>query len=109
MIDLNDVFDLDVPSALVMLPCGCVIEAGLAAEQNYFVCSWCDSAFLDAELQEWLSDDGHQSVLFLGDGPKPMIRWQKTIHEVFGEQGGLPVLQVGDDLVRVTEFEWVAN
>lgn len=109
MIDLREFFELDAPSALVRFPCGCVIETGLVAEKNHFICPWCECAFLDTDLRDWLSDDTHQSTLFLGDAPKPMIRWQKVLHEVFDEQEGLPVLRVGNDLVRVDEFEWVAN
>lgn len=109
MIDLTAPFELDKPCVLMPLPCGCVIESTLRVVAGIVICPWCEATFSAYEFGEWINSDA-PPPLCLENGPKSMIRCREGhLHEVHGEQAGLPVIQVGDVLVRLADFEWISN
>lgn len=109
MIDLAEIFELGGHSVLMPSPCGCVIESSLKVDDGIITCPWCDAMFSAVEYGEWIHS-GAAPKIFLGDGPKSMIRCPDgRLHEICGEQAGLPVARVGRALVRFSQFERIAN
>lgn len=109
MIDLTSLYRLEEPCVLMPLPCGCVIDSSIRAENGIVLCPWCGATFNSVEFGVWINN-GDLPVLFLEEGPKPMIRsTDGRLHEVCGEFDGLPIVQAGRVRMMVDNFEWVSN
>lgn len=109
MIDLTKIFDLNYVAVLLPLPCGCVVDNSVRAQDGVIECPWCCATFDSMDFGLWVNSDCVPPV-FLGDGPPSMIRCNDEVHEVHGESpGGFPVVRIGEDNYQVTRFEWVSN
>lgn len=109
MIDLTNPYGLSHPCVLMPLPCGCIIESTLRVELGIVICPWCTATFSAYDFGEWINSDSPPPI-FLENGPKEMIRCHEGhLHEVCGEQSGMPVVRVGEELIRFSHFERVAH